>query len=74
MGQVLRFREPEGSPEDIARERRIAAYATALKAAAKQGPWGMKEAMRLQALMSAEIAARSPEQVKRMERAKGLRP
>lgn len=28
MGQVLRFREPQGSPEDIARERRIAAETT----------------------------------------------
>jgi hypothetical protein len=71
-GQVLAFTPPQGSPEDIARERRIRDLADNIKRAQRLGPWGVSKAIELQEQMRMEIAARSPEQVERMERARGL--
>jgi hypothetical protein len=73
MGQVLPLRAQEGSPEDIARERTIRWLADELKRTQTLGPWGVSKCMELQQRMTEEIAARSPAQVERMERARGLR-
>lgn len=74
MGRVLPFTPPEeqGTPDDVARERRIRELASKLQRAIKRGPWGVSEAMELQQAMAEEIARRSPEQVARIERARGL--
>jgi hypothetical protein len=72
MGQVLPMRAAEGSVEDIARERTIAWLANEIKRAQKLGPWGVSKCLELQQQMVTEINARSPEQVARMEKARGL--
>lgn len=73
MGRVLPMRPLEGSAEDIARERRIRDIAAQMKRAIAAGPWGVVKAGELQEQLRVEIAARSPEQVERLERAAGLR-
>lgn len=72
MGQVLPLRPPEGSAEDIERERTIRRLTDELKRALKGGPWAVSKAIELQQQMTAEVLARSPEQVRRMEKARGL--
>lgn len=74
MGRVLRFAAPEGNPDDIARERRIAQLTAEFKRHAKAGPMAVTKCMELQEQLRQEIAARSPDQVKRMERERGLCP
>ena len=65
--------DPGQSEEDRLREDRIAGISKALEKALKMGAFGVSRAMALQEELRTEIAARSPAQVARMERARGLR-
>ena len=63
---------PPSPLADAEREARIQKIITDLKRAQRQGTFGLQRCMELQEQLRAEIAARSPEQVARMERARGL--
>jgi N-acyl-D-aspartate/D-glutamate deacylase len=62
----------EGSLEDRAREARILRLGRELEKAIRAGAMGLSKAIELQEQLRAEVAARSPAQVYRMERARGL--
>ena len=72
--RIHRLPTPVGSPDDIAREARIQQLAADLKRHAKAGPMAVSKCIEIHAEMVREIAARSPEQVARMERERGLCP
>ncbi|MFT3806087.1 hypothetical protein [Arenimonas sp.] len=65
---------PAETEEDRAREERIAQIGRELNKAERAGPMGVNRCMQLWEQLKAEHAARSPEQVKRMEKARGLIP
>lgn len=60
------------SEEDRARERRIEQLGIDYLRHAKAGPMATAKCAEIFAQIRLEVAARSPEQVRRMERAKGL--
>jgi hypothetical protein len=62
----------EGTLEDQAREARILRLGRELEKAIKAGPFALSKAIELQEQLRAEIAARSPAQIHRMEKARGL--
>jgi hypothetical protein len=62
----------EGTLEDQAREARILRLGRELEKAIKVGPMGVSKAIELQEQLRLEIGARSPAQIHRMEKARGL--